>query len=279
MNGLGNQIVVLDARHYIGRVSALHARAIAGNPRTKYDQLMVVNKSCEIGVNAEIKIYNIDGSEAEACGNGMRCVAKIIGDRTAQMKFRTASGILNVDFIDDLNITVDMGKPKFKWHEIPLRDEFFDTRKIELQAGPINEPILHSPSVCNMGNPHAIFWVEDINNIALEKFGFMLENHPIFPQRANITVAKILRSNHVLTRTWERGVGLTKACGSAACAVLACGVRKKILDRQAQVSVPGGDLRIAWHSNNDGVLMTGPAEQEYQGIFKILPFDSFKIEV
>ncbi len=279
MNGLGNQIVVADLRGYNGELSIAQVGIIAEFPRTKFDQLMVLQRPRAAGTEAQVRIYNTDGSQAEACGNGMRCVAKIAGDGHQPMKFETAAGILDVSFAGDGSITVDMGRPRFRWDEIPLRDEFHDTTKIELQIGPIDAPVLHSPSVCNMGNPHAIFWIEDIDSLALDKFGPMLEHHPIFPERANITIAKVLRPDHVQTRTWERGVGLTEACGSAACAVLASGVRTRRLARKAVVSVPGGDLTIAWPSDDSGILMAGPAELEYQGIAKILPGGELTLEV
>ena len=268
MNGLGNQIVVADLRTDDSELSGDQVRTIAQHPRTPFDQLMVLHQPQTSGTAAFVKIYNTDGSHAEACGNGMRCVAKIAGDGESPIKFETVAGILNVSFTGDDNITVDMGRPRFRWDEIPLRDEFHDTSKIELQVGPIDAPVLHSPSVCNIGNPHAVFWVEKDVGLDLGKFGPMLENHPIFVNRANITVAHVLQPNHVRTRTWERGAGLTEACGSAACAVLACGVRTDRLARKATVSLPGGDLTIEWPSDAEGILMSGPAELEYQGFIK-----------
>ena len=269
MNGLGNQIVVADVRDHTMRLSRQHICAIAENPRTPFDQLMVLYQPRTPDSAAFVRIYNTDGSEAEACGNGMRCVARIAGDGMQPMRFETVAGILDVSFGADDQITVNMGRPKFRWDEIPLRDEFHDTTRIELQVGPIDAPVLHSPSVCNIGNPHAVFWVADINDQALNKFGPMLEHHPLFPERANITVAAVVQPDHVLTRTWERGVGLTKACGSAACAVLACGVKTGRLDRKASVSVPGGELTIEWSSDAAGIFMSGPAELEYQGVISV----------
>ena len=135
-----------------------------------------------------------------------------------------------VDGID--RITVDMGTPKFGWRDIPLAEPFHDTRAIELQIGPIDKPILHSPSVVNVGNPHAVFWVEDVNAYDLGRIGPMLENHPIFPERANISLAHVdLAARAITLRTWERGAGLTKACGSAACAAAVCAARKKLTER------------------------------------------------
>jgi diaminopimelate epimerase len=158
-----------------------------------------------------------------------------------------------------------MGKPRFGWQEIPLAEEFRDTRMIELQVGPIDQPVLHSPSVVSMGNPHAIFWVEnDVWSYALDRFGPLLENHPIFPERANISIAQVTAPDAMTIRTWERGAGLTRACGSAACAAAVCGARTRRTERTVTVTVPGGPLLIEWH-DDDHVVMTGPAEWEFSG--------------
>jgi diaminopimelate epimerase len=159
-----------------------------------------------------------------------------------------------------------MGKPKFGWQDIPLAEEFRDTRMIELQIGPIDAPVLHSPSAVSMGNPHAVFWVDDVNAYDLGRFGPLLENHPIFPDRANITLAHIVSRQHIIARTWERGAGLTRACGSAACATAVSAARLKRTDRKVTVTVPGGDLLIEWR-DNDNVWMTGPVEYEREGAF------------
>jgi diaminopimelate epimerase len=160
-----------------------------------------------------------------------------------------------------------MGAPRLAWNEIPLRDPFPDTRTIELQIGPIDAPILHTPSAVNMGNPHAIFWVEDVEAYDLERIGPLLEHHPMFPERANISLAHVLAPDHIRLRVWERGVGLTRACGSAACAVLVAAARKRLTGRRATVSLPGGDLVIHWRESDDHVLMTGPVELEHEGVF------------
>ena len=160
-----------------------------------------------------------------------------------------------------------MGKPRFAWNEIPLAEAFHDTRAIELQIGPIDQPILHSPSAVGMGNPHAIFWVDDVQAYDLQRFGPLLENHPMFPERANISVASVKSREHIVIRTWERGAGLTKACGSAACAVTVAAARLRRTGRKVTVTLPGGDLSIEWRERDDHVLMTGPADFEYEGRF------------
>jgi len=148
-----------------------------------------------------------------------------------------------------------------------LAEEFRDTRAIELQIGPIDKPILHSPSAVSMGNPHAIFWVDDVNACDLAKIGPMLEHHPIFPERANITLCAIQSKEHIVIRTWERGAGLTKACGSAACAAAVAAARLRRTGRKVRVTLPGGDLTIDWRDSDDHVLMTGPVEFEFEGKF------------
>ena len=269
MNGIGNEIVVVDLRARGGTIKPEEARAAAAPGGAPYDQLMALYPSRTPGTDAFIRIYNNDGSEAGACGNGMRCVADLVSKESGKdaLTFETKAGILNCWKNADGLFTVDMGVPRFKWNEIPLAEEFRDTRFIELQIGPIDKPVLHSPSVVSMGNPHAIFWVDDVNAYDLARFGPLLENHPIFPERANITLAHIVARDHIIIRTWERGAGLTKACGSAACAAAVAAARLKRTDRKAKVSLPGGELTIEWRDKDDHVLMTGPVEFEFNGRF------------
>jgi diaminopimelate epimerase len=268
MNGIGNEIVVVDLRDKPGVVTPDDARAVASPKGVHYDQLMVLQPPRLAGTEAFIRIYNNDGSEAAACGNGMRCVARRLFEASGQTQvtFETGAGLLNCWRSGDL-YTVDMGPPKFDWKDIPLAEEFRDTRYIELQIGPIDAPVLHSPSVVSMGNPHAIFWVEDVDAYDLARFGPLLENHPIFPERANITLAHVADRDHITIRTWERGAGLTKACGSAACATAVAAARLKRTSRTVQITLPGGELAIEWRERDDHVLMTGTATFEYEGRF------------
>jgi diaminopimelate epimerase len=216
-----------------------------------------------------VRIYNNDGSEVGACGNGMRCVAALVAkERTDDvLLFETKAGLVQCWKAEGGLFTVDMGAPRLAWNEIPLAEEFRDTRAIELQVGPIDNPVLHSPAVVNMGNPHAIFWVDDVHAYDLGKFGPLLENHPIFPERANISLAHIVSREHIVIRTWERGAGLTKACGTAACATLVAAARLRRTERKVTVTVPGGDLGIEWRESDNHVLMTGPVEFEFEGRF------------
>jgi diaminopimelate epimerase len=268
MNGLGNEIVVVDMRARPQAISAADARAAAA--AAPYDQLMAVYSPRVTGTDAFVRIYNNDGSEAGACGNGMRCVADILFKQSGNstLTVETRSGLLAC-FKGEapLTSTVDMGIPRFQWTEIPLAEEFFDTRAIELQIGPIDRPILHSPSAVSMGNPHAVFWVDDVAAYDLGKIGPLLEQHPIFPDRANISLAQVVSQEHLVVRTWERGAGLTRACGSAACAAAVCGARTGRTGRKVTVTLPGGDLAIEWRERDDHVLMTGPVEYEFEGRF------------
>ena len=191
MNGLGNEIVVVDLRRSAKVFTEAEARAIAANKRSHFDQLMVLHAPRLPGTAALVRIHNTDGSPAEACGNGMRCIGWVVSQETGakNLAFETAAGRLAVIVNSQSDISVDMGEPRFGWQDIPLAEPFHDTRKIELQIGPIDRPILHSPSVVNIGNPHAVFWVDDVTAYDLPRIGPMLENHPMFPERANISVA------------------------------------------------------------------------------------------
>src|SRR5262245_38473236 len=266
MNGLGNEIVVVDMRERPAAIAPDDARAAAQGAH--YDQLMALYPPPAAGIDAAVRIYNNDGSESGACGNGMRCIADILFRETGKsaVTFATKAGLLNC-WTADGRIAVDMGKPRFAWDQIPLAEEFRDTRAIELQIGPIDAPILHSPSVVNMGNPHAIFWVDDVDAYDLARVGSLLEHHPIFPERANITLARVMSREHLQIRTWERGAGLTKACGSAACAAAVSAARTKRTGRIVTVTLPGGDLSVEWRERDDHVIMTGPVEYEFDGRF------------
>ncbi|MGC2222624.1 MAG: diaminopimelate epimerase, partial [Methylocella sp.] len=210
MNGLGNEIAVLDLRGSGLTVSGPEARAIGRGEGLAFDQLMVLHEPRSAKADAFMTIYNSDGSQAGACGNGTRCVAYILTrEARERIVLETAAARLECLRRAETIFTVDMGRPRFAWNEIPLSEPFHDTRKIELQIGPIDAPVLHTPSAVNMGNPHAIFWVDDIEAFDLSKIGPLLENHPIFPERANISLAHVVSREHLTLKVWERGAGLT----------------------------------------------------------------------
>ncbi|MDX8467833.1 diaminopimelate epimerase [Mesorhizobium sp. VK23B] len=270
MNGIGNEIIVADMRGRADHVTAAAAIALNADVATKFDQIMAIHDARTTGTAYYIDILNSDGTSAQACGNGTRCVVQALAAETGQKSFtfETRAGILNAQEHADGTISVDMGKPRFGWQEIPLAEEFRDTRMIELQIGPIDAPVLHSPSVVSMGNPHAIFWVDrDVWSYELDRFGPLLENHPIFPERANITIAHVTSPQTMVIRTWERGAGLTKACGSAACAAVVAAARTKRTGRIVSLLTPGGgELHVEWRED-DHVILTGGAEWEFSGSF------------
>jgi diaminopimelate epimerase len=271
MNGLGNEIVIVDMRRQPLSIAAAAARAAASpDGGAPYDQMMALYPPRIPGTESFIRIFNSDGSESGACGNGMRCVASLVAQETGKdhMSFEVDGRVLNTWRNPDGRFTVDMGEPRFAWNEIPLAEEFRDTRAIELQIGPIDRPILHTPSVVSMGNPHAVFWVDDVNAYDLAKVGPLLEHHPMFPQRANITLAHVRSRERIAIRTWERGAGLTKACGSAAGAAAVAAARLNRTGRKVTIVLPEGELEIEWREKDNHVLMTGPVQFEYEGRFE-----------
>ncbi|MEO9169189.1 MAG: diaminopimelate epimerase [Aestuariivirga sp.] len=265
MNGLGNDFVVLDARKTPIAISEAQARAIADRKTgIGCDQLIVMEKSSIADVR--MRIWNAEGGEVPSCGNASRCIADLMFDElgATSTTIDTKGGFLLAKKAGDHLVTIDQGVPKFDWKDIPLSEVFADTRHIELQVGPIDAPLLHSPSVVNVGNPHCIFWVNDLDVVDLSRVGPMLEHHPLFPERANISLAKVVARDHVMLKVWERGAGLTLACGTAACATMAAGHRIKIIDAKCTITLPGGDLFMS--VNDEGhIIMTGPAALDFEG--------------
>lgn len=266
MHGLGNDFVVLDARARAIPMSEAAARAIADR-RTGigYDQLLMLCPPEGAG-DVRMRIWNPDGSEAQSCGNGTRAVAKLAMDESGAdaVRIETLGGLLHATRAPGGLIAVDMGAPRLDWQDIPLAERM-DTRRIDLKIGPLDDPYLWGPAAVSMGNPHAVFFVDDAAAIQLEKVGPLVENHPLFPERANVSFAEVRDPGHAILRVWERSAGATLACGTAACATLVAGVRLGRLERKAEIALPGGVLTIAWRESDDHVLMTGPAETAYAG--------------
>ena len=266
MNGLGNDFVVLDSRARALALAPEIVRVIADRKEgIGCDQLIALEPSDKADVF--MRIWNADGGEVEACGNAARCVAVVIATEQgrSQVSIETEDQVLGAAVGGDGNVTIDMGVPRLAWDEIPLAEPFHDTSRIELQAGPIDAPVLHSPGTVNVGNPHALFFVEDTEAIDLAGIGPMLECHPLFPERANISLVQVMSPDHLKVRTWERGAGLTRACGTAACASAVAAVRRDLAGRKVTVSLPGGDLVIEWREADGHVLMTGPYELYFEG--------------
>jgi diaminopimelate epimerase len=273
MNGLGNDFVVLDAR---ARPLALGEDAVRDIADRKEgigcDQIIALEPSRRADVF--MRIWNSDGGEVGACGNAARCVASLIAAERGERKvsIETESGMLSAAVNRDGSVTIDMGAPRFAWNEIPLSAPAPDTRRIELQVGP-EDPMLHSPSVVNVGNPHCLFFVDDVKAHDLARFGPMLEHHPLFPERANISLVQVLGPDAIKVRTWERGAGLTRACGTAACATAVAAARREVTGRKVKVKLPGGDLMIEWREWDGHILMTGPYALDFEGT---LPAELFQ---
>jgi diaminopimelate epimerase len=266
MNGLGNTFAVFDGRDAPVRLDPDAIRALGADGAIGFDQMITLERS-PAGADVFMRIHNKDGGEVDACGNATRCVGWLLMAESggASADIETNAGLLRA-FETGIaeTVAVDMGQPRFGWLEVPLSRPFEDTRAIDLDFGPAGTPILSSPSAVSMGNPHAIFWVDDVDAIDLARIGPILEHDPLFPERANISIAHVTARDAITLRTWERGVGLTRACGTAACAAAVAAMRKGLVDRSVTMMLPGGPLGILWRDDNH-VIMTGPIESEFEG--------------
>lgn len=263
MNGLGNDFVIVDLRDSKTRMTEAAARIIADRKSgIGCDQVITI----EDRDGPFMGVWNADGSEVGACGNAARCVGSILLDESgdAGVAFETLSGLISAERAAAGRISVDMGVPKLHWKQIPLAEETQDTRFVDIKLGPIDKPVLWGPSAVNMGNPHCVFFVDNAEAQALDRFGPMIENHPMFPERANVSVAEVRGRHFIRLRVWERGAGITKACGTAACAAVVAASRRRLTDRKATVELDGGLLAIEWR-DDDHVIMTGPYELEFEG--------------
>jgi diaminopimelate epimerase len=260
MHGLGNDFVIVDQRSGKLSLNAEQIMRIADRRRgVGFDQLLCLEPSDKADVF--MRVFNPDGSEAGACGNGTRCVARLMMEEhgLGRVAIETLAGVLEVKPGLE-GYTVDMGRPGLGWDEIPLA-RAMDTLRLDIEAGPLRQP-----TAVGMGNPHAVFFVDDVDAVDLETLGPGLEQHPMFPERANIGVATVLDREKIRLRVFERGAGETAACGSGACAAVVAAVRRDLVGQTASVHLDGGRLRITW--GEDGrVLMTGPATHAYKGRF------------
>jgi diaminopimelate epimerase len=263
MHGLGNDFVVLDARRESFALGAAAARALADrHTGVGCDQVIMLEPPSNSAAAAAMRIRNADGSEAEACGNAARCVAWLLLRETddARLRLETAGGLLVAERRPDGRIAVDMGRPRTLWHQIPLA-RAMDTLFVALSCGPLATPVC-----TNCGNPHATFFVDDADEVDLAALGPVLERDPLFPQRANIGVASVRRREHLRLRVWERGAGITRACGSGACAAVVAAHRRGLVERRATVELDGGSLEVAWREDGH-VIMSGPAVLSFEGSF------------
>ncbi len=265
MHGLGNDFVVIDARGKAFPLDERRARAIADR-RTGIgcDQLILIEPPQNNAADVFMRIHNADGGEVEACGNGTRCIASLVmAEKTRdRLVIETNAGLLEAQAASGGRVTIDFGKARLDWREIPLAAAQ-DTLHVDLALGPLADPVC-----TNIGNPHATFFVADAMSIDLELLGPELEHHRIFPERANIGVAEIKSPTRMRFRVWERGVGITRACGTGACAALVASSRRGLTGRKAEVELDGGVLEIEWRADGH-VMMTGPVATSFSGSFDL----------
>lgn len=271
MNGAGNDFVVVNALETPFTPTAAQARAIANRDTGQgCDQLIAIEPSDT--ADAFMRVWNADGGVVETCGNALRCVGWLLMQSTGKdrVTIDTLGGPTTAWRAGDLQVTVDMGAPRLDWTEIPL-EEAMDTRGIELQVGPIDAPLLHTPGAVSMGNPHVVFFTDRQDDAFVRGSGSLIEHHPLFPQGVNVGFANVLAPDRIRLRVWERGAGLTRACGTGACAALVASSRRGLTGRSATVEVDGGTLRIDWDEASGHVFMTGPVEIERTGTLTLQP--------
>ncbi|WP_456299895.1 diaminopimelate epimerase [Falsiroseomonas oryzae] len=267
MHGLGNDFVVLDARARSLRVTPEAARGIGDRHRgIGFDQLIVMEPP-PAGSDVFMRILNPDGSEAGACGNATRCIASLVADEAGRDRVvvRTIAGDLPVERLSGGLWRADMGPARLGWRDVPLAREM-DTLHLPLALGPVADP-----AACSMGNPHATFFVDELDAIPVAAIGPELERHPIFPDRANIGFAQVLSPERIRLVMWERGAGMTLACGSGACATIVNAARRGLTGRRATVELPGGALEMEWREDGH-VLMTGPVATAFTGELDLARF-------
>lgn len=261
MNGCGNDFVIIDARAR-GALPLSHAqaRAIADRERgVGCDQVIALERS--IRGDAFMRIWNADGGEVDACGNATRCVAWLLMEEGGadSRRIETPAGMLYAERAGERVITVDMGSPLLRWEEIPLARAMPTDRMDYAVEG------FEAPGAVNMGNPHVEFFVDDVSAVPIETLGPRIEHDPLFPKQVNVGFAEVRAPTQIRLRVWERGAGLTKACGTGACAAVVAAHRQGRTERKVEVLVDGGSLEIEWRAGDDRVLMTGPVELEATG--------------
>lgn len=265
MHGLGNDFVIIDTRGFdespVDSFPPTFIKSLGDRKRgIGFDQLIVMEAPKNPAADVFMRIINNDGSEAEACGNATRCVAKLLMDELGRdgCVVETVAGLLGASRHLD-TYTINMGKPRLEWDEIPLAAEA-DTLGLGFNVGP-----LMLPCAVNIGNPHAVFFVDNVDEIDLEYWGPQVETHDMFPEKTNVEIAHITDRNTIRMRVWERGVGITDACGSAACATMVAAVRRDLIGREAVVELDGGTLAFKWDAETGDLFMTGPVEYVFKG--------------
>jgi diaminopimelate epimerase len=287
MNGAGNDFVVVNALETPFAPTADQARAIADRGTGQgCDQLIAIEPSAT--ADAFMRVWNADGGQVETCGNALRCVGWLLMESTGKdsVVIDTLGGLTTATRAEGPGrvgsggpegptttarqkfVRVDMGRPGLDWTEIPLAEEM-DTRGIELQVGPIDAPILHTPGAVSMGNPHVVFFTDRQDDAFVRGSGSLIEHHPLFPEGVNVGFAHVLAPDRIRLRVWERGAGLTKACGTGACAALVATARRGLTGRRAVIEADGGELEIDWDEATGHVFMTGPVEIEGTGVLAV----------
>ena len=265
MNGAGNDFIVVNALETPFSPSEDQVRALADRATGEgFDQLIAIEPSDT--ADAFMRVWNADGSLVQTCGNALRCVGWLLMEANGsdRVVIDTLGGPTVAVRAGDRSVTVDMGRPRLDWTEVPLAEEM-DTRGIELQVGPIDDPVLHTPGAVSMGNPHVVFFTDRQDDGFVTGSGSLVEHHPLFPEGVNVGFADVRARDHIRLRVWERGAGLTRACGTGACAALVACARRGLMERKARVTVDGGELVIDWDEASGHVFMTGPVEIERTG--------------
>lgn len=269
MNGLGNDFVVVQTLTQSFDPTPEEIRAIAkrGDGGIGCDQVIAIDPPKAEGASAYVRFWNSDGEETGACGNGTRCVAWLLMQSAGktEVAFDTVAGRLSGVAAGEKLVTVDMGSPRLEWSQIPLAEEM-DTARVELQVGPIDAPWVHTPVCVSMGNPHVVFFVDaPVSDEFATKTGSLVEHHPLFPEGVNVGFAYVESRDHIRLKVWERGAGLTAACGTGACAAQVAAVRRGLTDRKAKVEFESGALTIEWRESDGHVIMTGPVSMDFAG--------------
>lgn len=263
MHGLGNDFAIFDGRVGTPLFVPLDKIRALGDRRTGigFDQMVIIDPPKSAEADVFMRIFNADGSEVGACGNATRCVAELLMQETGKVKvvMETVAGLLEGARAPNGAVSVDMGQVKIDWKDIPLSVEE-DTISLS-----ITEQMLKNPVAVNVGNPHAVFFVQQLEDVPLEKLGPVIETHHYFPEKVNVEVVEVLSRDHIRMRVWERGVGITRACGTGACAAAVAAVRRGLTERAVQVELEGGILDIHWRERDSHVLMTGAVAEVYRG--------------
>jgi len=259
MDGLGNDFIIFDKREKSISLNKEQIVKISDRKNIGCDQVIFIDKDNNSDVS--LKFYNSDGGETSACGNGSRCVAYLLmkENNNDKISLKTKSGILQAKLSDKNLVTINMGKPNFTWDKIPLSKEM-DNKNLQIKIKNIEKKEIIGGFAVSVGNPHVIFFVEDFNQFDLEKIGPELENHNYFPEKCNVTLASIKNKRHIKVKVWERGAGLTKACGTAACATTVAGAVLEINERCIDIEFIEGLLNIDWNKDNN-IYMTGKVSE------------------